>query len=62
MTLRRRRALVWLLMNLHFLLLHRVLFLELLRLLSVALLHLLFLRFTGVFLGRLLVIFFLLLL
>src|SRR5271165_3246408 len=62
MALRRRRTLVRLLMRLHILLLLSVFLLELLSLLSVALFHLLFLRFAGVFLGRLLVFFFLLLL
>ncbi len=62
MALRRRCTLVRLLVRLHFLLLCSVLLLKLLSLLGVALLHLLFLSFTGVFLGRLLVFFFLLLL
>jgi len=55
-------TLVRLLMSVHFLLLRGVLLLELLGLLRVSLLHLLFLRFTGVFRGRLLVFFYLLLL
>ena len=62
MALRSRCTLVRLLMHLHVLLLLRVFLLELLSLLSVALFHLLFLRFAGIFLGRLLVLFFLLLL
>jgi len=52
---------MWLLMGLDFFLLRRVFLLELLGLLSVVLLHLLFLRFTGVFLSCLLVLFILLL-
>jgi hypothetical protein len=51
MVLRRRCALVRLLMGLDFHLLRTVLLLGLLGLLSVVLLHLLFLRFSGVFLG-----------